>query len=183
MFRRFLFAELRDRLSRSHTPLPFPASLHSIFKAQSKNRMEEFVMATINLRDFYPWYMQDEFVEVPEVVAAELLAARRYERQHARRMQRNNSQYSLDAEDGIENAVLYHDMSPWAVIEMMERHCRLCRALNSLPEIQGRRVEAHYLLGKSKREIAESEGVSVSSVDESISRGLRAMKIFLRKFE
>jgi RNA polymerase sigma-70 factor (ECF subfamily) len=145
--------------------------------------MEEFSMATINLRDFYPWYRQDEFIDVPEVIVSELLAARRYERQHARRMQRNNSQYSLNAEDGIENAVLYHDLEPWAVIEMMERHCRLCRALNSLPEIQGRRVEAHYLLGKSKREIAESESVSVSAVDQSISRGLQAMKIFLRNLE
>ncbi|GHV44412.1 hypothetical protein FACS189492_0680 [Clostridia bacterium] len=140
-------------------------------------------MTIINLRDFYPWYQQDEFVNVPEVIAAELMAGRRYERQHAQRMKRNNSQYSLDAEDGIENAILYHDMEPWAVIELMERHCRLCRALNSLPEIQGRRVEAHYILGMSKREIAESEGVSISAVDQSISRGLRAMKIFLKKFD
>ena len=37
-------------------------------------------MTTINLRDFYPFYTHDEFVEVPEVIAAELIADRRYER-------------------------------------------------------------------------------------------------------
>lgn len=36
---------------------------------------------------------------------------------------------------------------------MKERFCRLCCAINSLPETQGRRVEAHFLLGKSIKEI------------------------------
>lgn len=106
-------------------------------------------MATINLRDFYPFYNHDEFVDVPEVIAAQLLAGRRYEKAHDRRTKRNKAQYSLDAEDGIEADVIYHDMSPYAVIEMMERHCQLCHALNSLPETQGLRIEAHYILGVS----------------------------------
>jgi len=53
--------------------------------------------------------------------------------------------------------------------------------LNSLPEIQGRRVEARYLLGKSIQEIATAEGVSESSVKESIDRGLKAMKKYFSK--
>lgn len=65
----------------------------------------------------------------------------------------------------------------------MERHCRLCRALNELPELQGRRVEAHYLLGKSVREIAEEEGVGERNVRKSIQRGLEGMKKFLRKLD
>ena len=94
-------------------------------------------MAIINLRDFYPFYTHDEFVDVPEVIAAELLAGRRYERVHARRMKRNNSQYSLDAEDGIEAEAVFHSLDPLEIILFMERFCRLCCALNSLPEIQG----------------------------------------------
>ena len=62
----------------------------------------------------------------------------------------------------------------------MERHCRLCRALNELPEIQGRRVEAHYLLGKSVQEIAKEEGVSEIAVHKAIRKGLEAMKKFLK---
>jgi RNA polymerase sigma-70 factor (ECF subfamily) len=73
--------------------------------------------------------------------------------------------------------------SPEDVFEMKERHCRLCRALNSLPEIQGRRVEAHFLLGQSRKEIAAAEGVCESSVNESIDRGLREMKKIMRNFE
>jgi RNA polymerase sigma-70 factor (ECF subfamily) len=48
--------------------------------------------------------------------------------------------------------------------------------LNSLPEIQGRRIEAQYILGKSRKEIAVAENVSVSAVSASISQGLREMK-------
>lgn len=42
-------------------------------------------MAIINLRDFYLWYTQDEFVDVPDVIAAELFADRRYHKSHEHR--------------------------------------------------------------------------------------------------
>lgn len=35
-------------------------------------------MKEINLREFYPWYMEDVMVEVTEEVAEELLAGQRY---------------------------------------------------------------------------------------------------------
>ena len=35
-------------------------------------------MITINLKDFYPWYGQNEDIEVPEEVALELLADKHY---------------------------------------------------------------------------------------------------------
>jgi len=136
---------------------------------------------TINLRDYYPWYKHDEFVEVSDEVAAELRADKRYEKTHERRM-RYNKTYLFDEQTEKEaSALVSYNDSPERLFDMMENHCRLCRALNSLPEIQGRRVEAHYLLGMSQTEIAEAEGVTQHSVSESISRGLRAMKIFLEK--
>lgn len=141
-------------------------------------------MTTINLRDFYSWYKQDIFVEVADEIATELFADKRYHKAHDRRIKRNKAQYSLDAEDGIETvAINYGEMSPGVIIEMMERHCQLCRALNSLPEIQGRRIDARYILGMSQREIADSEGVSLNSVNVSIKRGLQSMKTFLKKFD
>ena len=36
-------------------------------------------MTTINLKDFYYWYIVDELVEVPDEVAEVLLASRRNE--------------------------------------------------------------------------------------------------------
>ena len=142
-------------------------------------------MATINLREFYPFYTHDYFVEVPDEIAAALEEAERLERNYIRRTFYNKAYYSLDAEDGIETAatITYRDRTPWELIEMAEQHCRLCRALNSLPEIQGRRIEAHYILGKSQREIAEAEGVSERNVRKSIAHGLAAMRTFLKKFD
>lgn len=38
------------------------------------------MIKTINLKDFYSCYTQDEFAEVPDEVEAELIANRRYEK-------------------------------------------------------------------------------------------------------
>ena len=40
-------------------------------------------MTTINLKDFYYWYLTDELVEVPDEVAEELMASKRREAAHA----------------------------------------------------------------------------------------------------
>ena len=136
---------------------------------------------TINLRDFYPNYTHDEFVEVSDEVAMELLADKRYENAYQRRVFYNKAHYSLDAEDGIEaSALACNSDNPETIFAMMDTHCRLCQALNSLPEIQGRRIEAHYLLGKSRKEIALSESTTVSAVNQSIDIGLKAMKKYFQ---
>jgi len=136
-------------------------------------------MTTINLRDFYPWYKHDELVEVSDEVAEEMMADKRYHKTHERRM-RYNKTYQLDSEAETEAAHIAHiSDDPAAVLEMKERYCRLCCAINSLPEIQGRRIEARYLFGKSITEIAEADGVTKGSVSISITRGLAAMKIYL----
>ena len=49
-------------------------------------------MTTINLKDFYPWYTQDEYIEVTDEVAAELRADKLYELAHQRRIVRNKAQ-------------------------------------------------------------------------------------------
>jgi len=141
-------------------------------------------MALINLRSFYPWYTHDEFAEIPDEVVAELFADKRYDKAHDRRMRRNKA-YSLDVDGDMEAAALAcNSNNPENIFAAMETHCRLCRALNSLPEIQGRRVEAHFLFGKSQKEIAKDEGVSESAVSQSIEKGLKAMKkIFSENFE
>lgn len=137
-------------------------------------------MVTINLRDFYPWYTHDEFVEVPEAVAGEMLADKRYHKAHRRRVYRNKAQYSLDAGDGIESNAMFNAASPFEVLEYKHMFCRLCCALNALPEAQGKRIEAHYILGMSITEIAKAEGVSKAGVYASIERGLQGMKKYLK---
>lgn len=132
-------------------------------------------MTTINLREFYPWYLQDENIEVTDEVAEVLCSDKLYEAAYQRRIKRNKAQYSFDCDDGIEySACLYEP--PQELLERMEAFCRLCRALNSLPETQGRRIDACIILGKSVKEIAEAEGVHEESVRQSIKRGLERMR-------
>ncbi len=83
------------------------------------------------------------------------------------------------ADDGIEYSACLHEPTPDEVLELKERFCRLWNALNSLPEIQGRRVDAHFILGMTYREIAQAEGVDKSSVRESVLGGFCDMIPFL----
>ena len=133
-------------------------------------------MTTINLKDFYPWYTHDEYTEVSDEVAEELMASRRREAAHTERARYNKAYYSLDCDDGIEYSACLHEPTPQELLERMELFIRLWNALNSLPEIQGRRIDAHIILGKSIKEIAEAEGVHEESVRQSIKRGLERMK-------
>jgi len=140
-------------------------------------------MKTINLRDYYYWYTQDEFIEVSDEVAAELNKGRSHDKSHKQRMRRNKSFYSLDRGDGIEASALdSNTYNPEAIFTKMDEYCRLCCALNSLPELQGRRIEAYYLLGISQRDIAKSEGVDERNIRHSISKGLTNMKKYLENF-
>ncbi len=138
-------------------------------------------MEKINLRNFYAWYTQDEYIEVPDEVAEELMADKRYEQSHQRSIRRNKVDPLEENHEREVLIVIGRRDSPEQVYERMERYCNLCRALNSLPEVQGRRIELHYLLGMTQREIARSEGVSERNVRHSIRKGLVSMKKFLEK--
>ena len=61
---------------------------------------------------------------------------------YQRRLSRHKAQYSLDCDDGIEYSACLHEPTPQELLERMERFCLLWNALNSLPEAQGRRVDA-----------------------------------------
>lgn len=43
-------------------------------------------MTTINLRSYYPWYKHDEYIEVPDEVAAELKVDKLYEVSYQRQL-------------------------------------------------------------------------------------------------
>lgn len=136
-------------------------------------------MTTINLRDYYPWYIEDQFIEVSDEVAEALRSDKLYEAAHRRLVKRNKAQYSLDCDDGIEYSACLSEPTPQELLERKETFCRLCRVLNSLPEAQGRRIDFCIILGKSVKEVADAEGVCEDTVRQSIKRGLEHMrKIF-----
>jgi len=136
-------------------------------------------MITINLRKHYPWITRDEFIEVPEEVYEAIRAGERQESAYKQRMYYHKAHYSLDVGDGIENDAIYPELTPEQIYEYKVTMQQLCNALNSLPEIQGRRVDAHYILGMKKVEIAKAEGVTDSCVCGAIKTGLRNMRKYL----
>ena len=139
-------------------------------------------MTTINLHEFFYWYVTDEYIEVSEEVAAVLRSDKRYEGRHYERQKRNKANYSLDAGDGIENSIVEFEPSSQELLERKERFMRLCCALNSLPDTQGQRVYERYLLGRSAEAIAAAEGVDACTVRQSIQRGLGNMRKYLKNF-
>jgi len=62
-----------------------------------------------------------------------------------------------------------------------ERFFYLWNALNTLPETQGRRVEACVIDGKRFSEVGRAEGVHSGSVRGSVLRGLESMKEYLKE--
>ena len=139
-------------------------------------------MTTINLKNYYPWYKHDEYIDVPDEVAAELKADKLYEASYQRQLMRNKAHYSLDCDDGIEYTACLANPTPQELIERMELFYYLWNALNSLPEVQGRRVEACIILGASYREQARIEGGGKSSIRMSVLYGLENMREYLKNY-
>ena len=137
-------------------------------------------MKTINLRDYYPFYSVDLFVDIPDEVAAALAEAERRERNYLRRLIYNKAFYSLDAGDGIEQEALFRALSPCEIYERKLTMEQLYAALDALPDKQGRRLYAHYILGVPQTEIARAEGVGITAINNSIERGLKNMEVFLK---
>ena len=87
--------------------------LHSIHSSITRESKWRYRMKKINLREFYPdVYTTDFFVDVTEEVMETIRAAERAEAAYERKMYRYKAQYSLDCENGIENAVLLKPQTP-----------------------------------------------------------------------
>ena len=148
-------------------------SIHSLTARESKWR---YIMKKINLRELYPdVYTTDFFVDVTEEVMETIRAAERAETAYERKMYRYKAQYSLDCENGIENAVLLKPQTPEMVLEEKQFQEQVYAAVMKLPEKQAKRIYARYYLGMTVNEIAEVEGVDPSRVRDSIRRGLKQL--------
>lgn len=139
-------------------------------------------MTTINLRDYYPHYTQDAFVEVPDEVAALLYRLKLDEDAYRIRTLRHKAYFSLDYGDDIERDALSVAWSLYELLEQKMEYERLRMALDGLPDKQRRRIHAHYIMGMSKSAIARMEGACEGSVRDSIRRGLRRLEKMLADF-
>ena len=102
-------------------------------------------------------------------------SAERAEAAYDRRMYRYNAHYSLDCDNGIENAILLKPQAPEMLLEEKQLREQLYAAVMKLPEKQAKRIYARYYLGMTVNEIAEVEGVDPSRVRDSIRRGLKQL--------
>ena len=74
-------------------------------------------MKVINLRDIYPHYTQDCFVEVTDEVADLFSEFDHKEAAYRLRTYRHKAYYSLDRNDGIEHEALFVALSPHELYE------------------------------------------------------------------
>ena len=135
-------------------------------------------MKKINLRELYPdVYTTDFFVDVTEEVMETIRAAERAEAAYERKMYRYKAQYSLNCENGIENAVLLKPKTPEMLLEEKQLQEQVYSAVMNLPEKQAKRIYARYYLGMTSRmKLPAVEGVDPSRVRDSIRRGLKAAR-------
>ena len=139
-------------------------------------------MKIINLRDYYPFYSTDVFLEVSDEVASFLEDEKRLQINYAQYIRDNKAFYSLDAGDGIEAEALNLPEQPDEALERMELERLLKEAMAQLTETQRRRLLASVLNDESNQRIAALESVDESAVRRSIQRGLASLKKLLNKF-
>ena len=131
-------------------------------------------MKKSNLRNFILMFIQQTFF-VDVASNGDLRAAERAEAAYERKMYRYKAQYSLDCENGIENAVLLKPKTPEMLLEEKQLQEQVYSAVMNLPEKQAKRIYARYYLGMTVNEIAGVEGVDPSRVRDSIRRGLKQL--------
>ncbi len=139
-------------------------------------------MKEINLREYYPFYNMDVYLEVSDEIAGQLDRFKLDEEAHRVRVLRAKAYFSLNRGDGIEKDALQKPPQPLELILKAEQAERLDTALRSLSDRQRRRLLTFYLDGKSKSQIAREEGVSENSIRESIQSGLTCLKKTLKNF-
>ena len=112
----------------------------------------------INLKDFYPFYTSDCFIEVSEEISLLLKLLDKNEHAAHERRRAHKALYSLDACASIERDIVFAVLSPQEVYEHKLSNQELYVAISSLPKKQARRIYAHFFLRMSKASIAKAEG-------------------------
>ena len=162
----------------------FAAAMMTFFK-----QSEGVPMQTINLKQYYPFCKEDIFVEVSDEIVEAFLLDKRAEAARERKMFRYKAFYSLDCNDGIENAAIGwaqpspedHLIEKEELAEYEELIRRLYEAISSLPPMQARRVHARYMLGMKVKDIAAMEGITPSQAGKSIHAALRRLSRYFAR--
>ena len=137
-------------------------------------------MKKIRLKDEYPWFSGDEYIEVTDEIAEVFAEFARSEKNFSEKVRYHRAFYSLDADNGIEKSILFVSASPQELYERKVTQEELYRAINQLPEKQARRIYAHFFQDMTMTQIGKIEGVSKMAVSKSIESGLRKIEEILK---
>ena len=148
-------------------------------------------MKTINLKDYYPYYKEDTFIEVSDEIAEQMDGGNRTEEAYRIRTLRHKAYYSLDLGDQIDrDAITNHAPSVDDVYEHQENLRMLRNVLDDvgqkaakgiLTEKQIRRISKFYYDGMSFTDIAAEENCDWSSVRDTIERGMNRLRKYFEK--
>ena len=138
-------------------------------------------MKRINLKDYYPHYVEDFYIEVPDELAELLRFYNSKEATYERKLRYHHACVSLDQHQGFEQDIIYVSLSPEEIYERKVTREQLRAAMETLTDKQAKRIYAHFFLGLSKSEIARTEGIGREAICESINQGLGKVERFLKK--
>ena len=127
----------------------FGAVLHLISAHPSTglvNRMEVHNAENQSSGSVSDIYKTDIFLEVTDEVHAVFLADKRADAAYERQMYRYKAYYSLDHDNGIENAVINRPLTPEEILEDKQRREQLYAAVMALPDKQAKRIYARFYL-------------------------------------
>ena len=85
------------------------------------------------------------------------LSDKRAEAAHERQMYRYKAQYSLDCDNGIEDAVVHRSPTPEEALEDKQLRDQIYTAVMELPGKQAKRIYARFYLDMSVKEIAQKK--------------------------
>lgn len=88
---------------------------------------------------------------------------------------------NADFIDGLTDAAMrYPEYSdPADLVMKMERYTQLYEAINTLSDVQRRRLLLYFGDGLSYRQIAAMEGVNLTAIGQSINRALKQLHKYL----
>lgn len=140
-------------------------------------------MKRINLKDFYPFYQEDCFIDLPTEIAELLQRDKAKEATYRRKLRYHNAYFSLDRNDGIEKRIVFKSYSPEEIYERKITCEQLHAAMETLTDKQAKRLYAHFFLGLSKSEIARNEGVDCCHIVRSINLALKKIGRYLKSID
>ena len=143
--------------------------------------MEDIYMKILKMKEEYDWYSENEYMEISDELAEFFETERKKEEAYDRKRRRYKATNSLDADNGIEKAVLYPPKTPEQLYVEKEADKERYAAMLQLPEIQRRRYYAYYYLKINMPRIARIEGVSKSTVSQTIDKAEKNIKKILER--